>query len=317
MSLLDRAIPISAPIPDQGPDLIQHILKKRGCLFIAGETNVGKSLLALEMAASLLSGNPLWGAVPVQVVKKALYILAEHNAETVQELWQETGLTVPDQMSFMLIGPEEFKNHWVVAKGEPQHQTIHEIREVSKEVDLVIFDPLSAFVRGTEVENDNAVMRLVVDTLFRSAHSQGAASILIGHKGKPSYGPDGKVIKRRKYAIRGASAVEDAQTALFYMEPFSEDEDGIFRFIRAKYKGRPDPNHIDYTLLRNDKTLTHTLLPGKRPSVEAKKIQFMAKLARFQSKFPDLGFTKSVETLADIEEISSRTAFRYIQGDSQ
>jgi RecA-family ATPase len=309
-SLLEEAIPIESPLPDHGPDLIEGILKRR--MTIAGETNVGKSLVALEMVASMLTGQPLWGSIPVRKIKKALYILSEHDRETIQELWQATNLNIPPG-SLLVVGPETFKDHWVIVKEDVQHQVIKQIGQAAKDVDVVVYDPLSAFIRGREIENDNTLMRLAVDLLFNAAWDNGAAGIILHHHGKPSYGPDGKKVRKGKYASRGASSVPDANTHLFNLEHFDEDpESGLFSLVRAKVKGQILPN---YLLSRDPKTLIHTLLDTKSPQVEVKKLAFAKRLNRFQSRFPHLTYTEAVEAVSFIEDISPRTGFRWLAGE--
>lgn len=303
---------IEEPLPDGPSELIPGLLPKRGQLMIAGETEVGKSLVALEISSALLTGTPLWGSVPVaEVVERVVYILGEHDPDIIQSLWNKTKLKAPTE-SLALMGPDVFPEHFVISGGFRQAESAHQLRTWVRGAGLVIFDPLTSFIRGVDAENDNIQMRMLVDTLTQAAHAEGAACLVLAHVGKPHF-LDGKPSARAKYAIRGASGTEDAATNIFYLERLSEDEEDalLFRLKKRKYKGTAP----DYYYLSRDKaTLTHTLLEGRRPRVEARRQQFQDKVARAQTEFPDQTRSCLIESLARIEGISRRTAFRYIEG---
>ena len=89
-SLEEVAVQITADIPEADPDIIPGLLPKAGQLVIAGETNVGKSLVALEICSALTTGQPLWGEdklTPLIRAKRILYVLGEYYNEVIQRLW--------------------------------------------------------------------------------------------------------------------------------------------------------------------------------------------------------------------------------------
>jgi RecA-family ATPase len=305
---------IEDPLPPGDQELIPGLLPKRGQLMIAGETEIGKSLVALEMAASLLTGKPLWGKLPCTQVGRVLYVLGEHHPDVIQKLWVKTGLNVPPH-SLALVGPDKFKDHFLVMNGQRQHQAMYQLQQWVKGSDVVIFDPLAAFIGGVDAENDNVQMRLLVDTMTLVTHDQGAACTVLAHSGKPMY-VNGQIVPRAKYAIRGASGTEDAATNVFYMERLSQEQDDeyLFRLRKRKYKGEaPD----FYYLMRDENNLVHTQLDGKRPRVEAKRLQFRDQLRRLQLEMPHETMSKCVELLAKINGISRATAFRQLSDDTE
>lgn len=280
---------------------------------IAGETEVGKSLLALEISASVLTGAPLWGALAVsERLTRVLYILGEHDVDTLRGLWATTGLTVPANM-LAVIGPDTFSAHHVIADGAPHSETIQRIKGWIQGAGLVVFDPLAAFIRGAGAENDNTQMRLLVDTLTHTARDEGAACLILSHLGKPMM-IAGKPVPRGRYATRGASATEDAATSLFYLEHTEgpHRDAAVFRLKKRKYKGDA-PDY--YYLVRDPATLRHTLLTGPRPHVEARRTVFRERLKRLRAHQPTSGPTECIDLLAAIDGISRRTAFRYIDAD--
>jgi RecA-family ATPase len=281
---------------------------------IAGETEVGKSLLALEIAAGLLTGGALWGSLPVaERLTRVLYILGEHDVDTLRGLWATTELVVPPN-ALAVIGPDSSPAHHLVTDGAPNPEAIQQVRAWVQGAGLVVFDPLAAFIRGVGAENDNIQMRLLVDTLTHAAQDEGAACLILSHLGKPLM-VAGKPVPRGRYATRGASATEDAATSLFYMEHVEHPaarEAAVFRLRKRKYKGvAPE----FYYLVRDPSTLRHTLLTGPRPHVEARRGMFRERLKRLQAHRPTSTPTECIELLAAIEGISRRTAFRYIDSD--
>jgi RecA-family ATPase len=308
--------PITSPIKPGPPDLIPGLLPKQGQLVIAGETNIGKSLIALEIVSSLITGNALWGELePTQKAKRILYVLGEHYNEVIKRLWAKTGLPMSDDVH--LYGPEDLKgNKWLVQNGKQNVDGIDQLCKAADGCDLVVFDPLAAFFLGTDAENDNPGMRLVLETLSMVCQTVGASSLILAHQGKPSMGKDGQEYARTKYAIRGASSVEDAATNIFYMGQLQgnsgaatgADASRLFTVRKRKYKGEaPD----EYKLLRHRDNLTHTIL-GNRPFIETRKIETQAKVARLQAAFPDLSMKDIIKTVSVTEGFHENTIRNYL-----
>lgn len=313
-SLESIGIRINAPIEAGPADIIPGLLPRRGQLVIAGETEVGKSLVSLEIVSALVTGVPLWGELqPTLRAKKVLYVLGEHYPEVIQRLVLKTQLEMSDEV--YLLGPEQLQyDKWLVAGGKPNLQAIAKFKKWGEGCDLIVFDPFSAFVSGVDVENDNITMRLVLDTMSLIAQSSGASCIVLAHKGKPMMDGQGKEHARKSYGIRGASAIEDAATNIFYMER-AEGEvaqkaaDGqIFDMRMRKFKGESPAN---YRLLRNPGTLTHTLL-GNRAFSEVQKIAAQGDVARLQAYRPELSFREAARFVAAIRGVSEVTIKRHL-----
>ena len=315
-SIEEIGIPIIAPVHDGPADIIPGLLPRQGQLVIAGETNVGKSLLALEICSALTTEIPLWGElVPTVKAKKILYILGEHYREVIQRLWQVTELPMSENV--WLVGPEQLAyDKWLVNNGKPNPVAVAKMSKWADGADLIVFDPLAAFITGQEgSENDNIQMRLVMDTMSLVAQNTGASSLILAHQGKPVVDyKTGTEMSRKKYAIRGASGVEDAATNIFYFgmaEGQSEASKGskIYKLLKRKYKGdAPD----EYRLMRNQDNLTHTLF-GNRPFVEIRKIETQAKIARVQNAFPEMSMSDVIKLIAATDgQLSERTIWRYL-----
>ena len=315
-SLDSIAIPINSPVPDGPPDIIPGLLPMRGGLVIAGATNQGKTLISLEMCSALIHGTPLWGELsPVRTIKRVLYILGEHNTDVLQRLALKTQL--PMSAGVLLLGPEQLKwDKWLVTGGKINVVAFEKFSVWAQGADLIIWDPLSAFLSGQDAENDNVQMRLVLQTMNDIAYSVGAACIILAHQGKPQMDQFGKEHSRKSYAIRGASAIEDAATNIFYLDRANGESEAaakatggqIFSLINRKYKGEAPP---DYRLLRDPSTLTHTLL-GNRPFVEVQRIATQSALGKMQASFPDKKVGELIKILAVVKDVSEQTIRRHL-----
>ena len=213
------------PLPPESPELIEGLLLTHGATGIIAEKETGKSLVALEIQASLLSGEPLWGAIrPAKVLPKTVHFLAEHTSTTLQQLYHRTKL--PHAGDLRIFGPEHLGGHkLLVTNGQRKDAAVENYKRLAEGAGLVVFDPLASFIQGEKAESDNAPMRHLIDTMIEIANSTGAACLVLGHQGKPTM-HQGRAVKRTKYAARGASAVEDALTAVHYMEHLDGQEIG-------------------------------------------------------------------------------------------
>jgi RecA-family ATPase len=309
---------LNGPIPEGSPDLIPGLLPQQGQLVLAGPTDIGKSLVALEICSSLVTGVPLWGQLtPSGPTKRILYLLGEHYNAVLQRLWRITGLPITDDV--WLVGPEQLHpERPLVVYGRQRKPAIDRLTKWAEGADLIIFDPLTAFIVGIDAENDNIQMRLLLDTMTQIAQTVGASCLILAHHGKPLIDRTGQEHSRQSYAIRGASAIEDASTNIFYMsqtEPGSSraaqgqmDATNLFTLFRRKYKGDA-PNQ--YHLIRDTTTKRHTML-GNRPFVDARRTAVAAKVASAQAALPDLTLTEIVTIVAAIEQLTTRTIWNYL-----
>jgi len=315
----DLAIPLISPVEVGPPDIIPGFLPRQGELVIAGETDVGKSLIALEVCSALVTGNPLWkGIQPTLMAKRILYVLGEHYDGVIQRLYQHTGLPMTDKV--LLLGPEKLgADKWLVTNGKRNQIATDKFLKWCQGFDLVVFDPLSSFISGQDAENDNLQMRLLLDTMSYVTQSSGASCLVLAHLGKPSIGKDGQEHVRTKYAIRGASGIEDAATNIFYMSKVTGESDAskkvpdgrLFELFRRKYKGEAPPR---YYLGRDQATLTHTLIEGGNPFEQVVSITRKAKIAELQACHPDMSFPDVLRTIATLEKCSVDSLKRDLGG---
>lgn len=304
---------IYAALPPEPPDLIPGVLPSAGAPGIIGETNVGKSLLALEIASTMVTGEPLWGAIkPTRTVDRVVYFLGEHTKRTVQELYHLTGL--PHKGDIRIIGPEDLANglgKGVVVGGLLQQKVIDWYSELAQGAGLVIFDPLTAFVQGEGAENDNTIMRTLVGSLALVAERAGGVCLILSHMGKPRIDQNGIEHRRTSYATRGASAQEDAMTHVFYFRStrLVDQQPQVFELTSRKFKGRSDRGKIH--LARNPQTYRHILLDGAKPVAEAKKIHATDRMAELAAKHPEWSTSDVIKAVATENGVSERTVFNW------
>jgi RecA-family ATPase len=314
--LEDIGVQLNSPIKEGPPDLFPGLLPLHGELIVAGETNVGKSLLSLEIISSATTGKPLWGELqPTKQIKKVLYVLAEHYIEVIQRLLVKTKLEMPD--SVYILGPEHLKyDKWIVSRGQPNTVALNKFMKWAEGCDLIVWDPFSAFVCGEGVEQDNITMRMTLDNMSLVAQTAGAACLVLAHQGKPTMNPYGQEVKRKSYAIRGASAIEDAATNIFYMDHASAGHEAIekssggkvYELILRKYKGDAPEK---YTLLRNMDTLTHHLITGSAFEAQM-KWELRNKVQRVQEGNPKWDHFTCIKQVAIQEGKSVETVQRWL-----
>ena len=316
-SLEQIGIRLTAPVSEGPPDIIPGLLPRQGQLVIAGETNIGKSLVALEICSALSTGVPLWGALqPTLQAKRILYCLGEHYDEVIRRLLAVTRLPMADEA--YILGPEQLEyDKWLVSQGKPNLLAVKKFQKWAENVDLIVFDPISSFVTGVDVENDNIQMRLVLDTMSLISQTSGASCLVLAHQGKPMMDKFGQEKARITYAIRGASGIEDAATNIFYMgkgeSPDTKQAQRvsngqIIELKCRKYKGEAPP---EYRLLRDPGTLTHTLL-GDRSYTDILKIDTNAKIARIQASNPNIDFRTAIRLVAAFDGVAEDTIKRRI-----
>lgn len=313
--LQDVAIHLDDPIQDGPDEVFKGLLPIGSELLISGETNIGKSLLALEILSSFTTGEPLWGELqPSFRAKRVLYVLAEHHDAVIQKLWRKTKLPLAGEV--FLLGPEALGfDKWLVSKGTPNVQAVGKFKKWAEGCDLIIWDPLAAFVTGEVVEQDNVTMRLLLDTMGLICQASGASCLVLGHQGKPQMDSYGKEHARKSYATRGASGTEDAAENIFYMGKSDADDPSqkatsgqIYELRLRKYKGEAPS---EYRLLRDPETLTHRLL-GNRPYSEVQKIALQAKVARIQAHNSNINYRTAVSLVAAIEGLPEETVKRHL-----
>lgn len=256
-----------SPLEPGPPDLIPGLLPRHGHLLVSGETDVGKTTVALEIAQTVLTGQPLWGShvISTEVASRVTYIMGEHHESTLQSLWRL--MAFGGEPAIRIIPPSARRP--LISRGILIEKTRETLKEWCQGSQLVIFDPLNAFIAGTDVENDSVQMRACLNAMEDVAN--GSALLVLAHMGKPTFDPkSGSYRHRDTYASRGSSAIEDSVTCCFYMTPSRTADARGFKLIRRKYKGQAP---AFYMLKRDPVTNRHTLVGGGQTDAQYRQMQ--------------------------------------------
>lgn len=256
---IPTGILIDGELPPDPPELLPNLLLAAGCNGIIGQKEVGKSLVSLELQYSLVTGEPLWNFItPTRTIEKSVHIVGEHSSSILMGLYHRMGLAKTGRIK--LFGPDHigpFK--LIMSNGSRREEAVSRYKKMVEGAGLVVFDPIASFVSGEGSENDNAQMRHLIDSLTEIANSTGAACLVLGHQGKPTY-VDGKMMKKSLYATRGASSIEDALVSTFYLDKergVTIDNKEVFMLRQIHYKGSQGGS---FKLLRDKKTCRHTVV---------------------------------------------------------
>ena len=244
---------IEDPLDPGAPEVIPGLLPRHGHLALVAETNVGKTLLALEIIESVLTGRPLWGQLtPTETYQRVAYVVGEYDDNYVKQLWVKLEASAPPHSIRLL------PRRTLVSQGQVHSEHVRTYKEECAGCQLVIFDPFSAFVIGPDVENDASLTRATINTMLEIA---GGHSVIIpAHMGKPYYLDTAKdYVQRGSYAARGSSSIEDTPMACFYFTQSRSEAspDALFYLKNRKTKFGAPPG---YFLLRDPDTLRHKLI---------------------------------------------------------
>jgi hypothetical protein len=207
VSPLRQAADLKAPAVEF---TIEGLLPSGMLTTLSGRDKRGKTILALEIARSVLLGTPLFGAFPTKQGPVAAYLLDDPPSVTLDRL---TTLGLREH-------PELF-----VATGEDANlvdpvrflcQARAQVREVRAR--LVVVDALYLLIPASrEAGNDQARMRPVMLALNALAEKTGAAVVLVAHDNKAGRDVAGS------FVVRAASK---AILRLVLPRGVEEDSDG-------------------------------------------------------------------------------------------
>jgi hypothetical protein len=260
--LVELGLPVGVmagePISADADELFPGIIPQHGATGIFSEKELGKTLISAEIQHSALTGEPLWGHIlPKHVVTRAVHFLGEHHSYMLQQLIQNK-LKFPASDNMRIFGPEHLgERRILISNGIRRNIAVDTYKKCAEGAGLVVFDPIGSFIQGdANAENDNSSMRQLVMAMTEIASENGAACLILGHKGKPMYTPEGRKIERDKYAARGASATEDSLASVLYLSRVGKD-DSLYELTPIHFKGHKVP---PMKLHRSRETLRHTLL---------------------------------------------------------
>lgn len=183
------------------PQVIKGLLPRGGGLILAAESGMGKSLILLDWAFSLATGEKIWGRFEILGPLNILILQTENSFSILQERLKAMAhqSAIPENI-FICGENEDLKI--ADERGCPRHGTVSRIISAIRlaKAGIVMWDPLISF--HTTDENDNSKMRAVLEVISYINKKAGASAIIAHHFGKGWSTDEGQ-------RTRGASAIKD------------------------------------------------------------------------------------------------------------
>ncbi len=183
--------------------IVGGLLDERESLVIVGQTNLGKSLLALMVALWLASPiRPLWGKFNALKPIKTLFVQSENSAKGTQKrlrLMLEANPALRASLDSIFFAGAECRITGSFL--DPEFLANIEAMISETEAELLVIDPLISF-HGAADENDNSAIRRSLDQLTALQDRTNTASVLVHNSGKSQH--DDPI-----FAGRGATAIPD------------------------------------------------------------------------------------------------------------
>lgn len=238
--------------------LINGVLPGEGGMLLAGESEIGKSLIRNEWSVLLACGLPVYG-MKTPHAQTVLVFQTENSLSTekerIQRIMAGHGIeSVHNRIHYARLTWERS----LLNKSFRDNAT-QQIEGVGATV--CFWDPLISFLSSTTNENNNVAMRAVLDNITYINRKCNCASIVIDHFGQP--GSDPKAEIPLKYRIRGASAKRDWADTIIAVQATAKSENPgpgrkmSFTKIRT---GPPRPP----LFLERDRNFVHHIIDDKR-----------------------------------------------------
>lgn len=264
---------LKAKIKERPPILINGVLPAGGGMIIAGESEVGKSLMRVEWSVLLALGLPIYG----MKTPKAQTILVFQTENAIKQERFRTKQVMKghgiESCYNRILYAQPFKKPYLTNDKFLRHAE-QQVRESGATV--IWWDPLVSF--HCKNENDTVGMRNVLDCITYLNRQTNAASIIIHHFGKPASKKQDEIPLR--YRMRGASSIRDWA-------------DTIITLRATVQSGNPGPGRIlDYVKIRNG--------PSRPALYLERNGNFIHNLAEEQRKVPLLLVKEIIRDKADI-----------------
>lgn len=210
--------------------VIEHILYKGDTIFITAQAGVGKSILALQMMASLSSGKPLFGAFKVHRPNYVLYLQTEGDrVETLERMkamskgvsfWFDNIIHV--NLDGICLNTAEGYNKFVQLIKAPEIM-----------YDVVIIDPLYTTVKGSLSNDDVATDWIRYMRSLRNFYR--CSYIVVHHDSIKEQWSDGVKIEKGPKDIMGSTYWG---AFVSYNYKLTVNKEGIYTLTSGKTRNR-------------------------------------------------------------------------------
>lgn len=237
--------------------LERRFLCKGHIAMIAAQTGCGKSSLVMQMIFCFALGRDCFGLKPVRPLK-TLLIQGENDR---RDLYEEiTGIQKGLSYHVNVAWPElERAKEKIIVRtctaysGDDFLDYLQNVLSVSKDVDLLVIDPLFSYA-GCDLSKEQGkvseFLRNGINTIIRA---QKVGCIFVHHMNKP---PKTELLNQNynsTYDYAGSSEIANLMRAVIVLERLKDDESKIFyRLIAPKRGGRIEPDYCRYLAWATD-----------------------------------------------------------------
>jgi hypothetical protein len=200
-------------IPDGLHWLFAGLLPSTGITLLSGDPATGKSTLAYDCAASIVSGELFLGEQPSKT-GKVLFVVGDEPLPFAQDKLISRGL-------YGYMGSWELIHDWDISQMEMLEEALEDLRPT-----LVIFDSLTSINKLSQIEEKNSKTARFIYSLNHLLERYGSAGLMIHHNNKDK---DNKGVNK----IRGSSAIAAAVSGIWLLE----GQGDVRKFSTPKLRG--------------------------------------------------------------------------------
>lgn len=205
--------------------LFAGLLPSAGITLLSGDPAAGKSTLAYDCAASIVSGEMFLGEQPSKI-GKALFVVGDEPLPFAQDKLISRGL-------YGYMGSWELIHNWDISQMEILEEALEDMRPT-----LVIFDSLTSINKLSQIEEKDSKTSRFIYSLNNLLERYGSAGLMIHHNNKDK---DNKGVNK----IRGSSAIAAAVSGIWLLE----GQGDVRKFSTPKLRGS-SPVTLDVSLDR-------------------------------------------------------------------
>lgn len=179
--------------------LVEGLLWERDNVFLVGGEKAGKSILAIQLAFSLTSGQSFLGEYTVVKPSKVLYIQAEGKLGETRDRIEKMLVANDCDIDNLHIA---YFPHIALDTPDGYNMLVKYINDFKIEPNVVIFDPLYHCMQGSLIDEHAA--RKMTTHLRELGEKLSATIIVVHHTHKPIRTQNGNIIDEGDDGIFGS-----------------------------------------------------------------------------------------------------------------
>jgi hypothetical protein len=256
-------------VPDGLQWLLPGLLPAAGVTFLGGSPGAGKSTLAYDCGASILSGESFLGEHPTKT-GKILIVVSDESLAYIQDKLISRGF-------YAYMGGWELIYDWDITQWDVLEEKLEDFRPT-----LTIFDSFASIHRNQVLDENSSAAASTVFKLNSLLERYNSAGLMIHHanKNKEQKGVD---------KLRGSTAISAAASTIWLLS----GEGSIKKFSTPKLRGAATPVNLDISL--NLESGKFEVVAGDEELQQAKSV-----MQRVRELFESLGCDRRLE-LAEIQ----------------